>query len=188
MKRVLLVALAFALASCGSANAGPGPLTPTNVHGWGKDYPVGQVFTDGWEVLNLHGHQNAVIDSVRQVRGPNGDGLKMLGLLLADPSRQEGSVGPVASWPPRHFPHFTESAIVSTKTITPAKMGWELLIGYKVTKPGYLVRRGIVVNYHIGDQHYRYYDPAWMAICSAPKYVRTHTCPAPNPHNGKPGY
>ena len=182
MNRIrLAVALALASAATGcSASAAPGPLFPAHLHGFSVTVPVGHTYTDGMEVLELRGHQNAVIDSVRLVPGKNGDGIKLLGVQVASPARTIGGVQE-PGWPvhDRHIPPSTlrpaDGAIIK-----PGHRGWELLLGLKATRPGYLVRRGVIVKYHVGDQHYVWRDPAWGALCTWPRGAKP--CPAPSPH------
>lgn len=157
-------------------------MRPATRHGWSTYEPVGAAFTDGLEVLELRGHSDAVIDSVHLVPGKQGNGLKLIGVKLANPTRG-GNVQKMP-WPPRDR-HLTASAVVpaiGTK-ITPRShsgANWELLLGIKVTKPGYLVRRAVRVDYHIGSSHYTYVTPAWLSVCTARKY-RHDTCPPPPP-------
>lgn len=186
MNRIrLAVALALAFAATGCADAGPGPLAypHPNEHAWTTYEPVGATFTDGLEVLVLRGKRPAVIDKVKLLPGHNGDGLKLIGVRLAGPTR-DGNVQRMP-WPPRD-PDLVASSVGPAigRTIAPQSRGgaynWELLLGMKVTKPGYLVRRGIEVNYHIGDQHYSYVIHGWLAVCTKPWYrLHKNACPLP---------
>lgn len=182
MRRLLAVlALVPALAACSAASAGPGPMSPPRKHAWTTYQPVGHVFTDGLEVLYLHGKRSAVIDKVKLLPGHDGDGLKLVGVRFAGPTR-DGNVQ-LMPWPPRD-PDLVASSVGPAigRTIAPVTRGgafnWELLLGIKVTKPGYLVRRGIEVDYHIGDQHYSYVIPAWLAVCTQVRYSHRN-CPLP---------
>lgn len=146
-------------------------------HAWAVHVSVGHTFTDGFEVLNLGGKSKAVIDSVKVL--PADSGLKVVGVRLANPTRKDG-VQVTWNWPPRD-PHLEQSTIGPGlgATITPYshdKNTWELLVGIKVTRPGYLVRRELEVDYHIGDQHYSYVDPATVAVCTLRS---TADCPMP---------
>lgn len=177
---VIALALAFAATAC-SADAGPGPLAPPHPgeHAWTTYEPVGATFTDGMDVLSLRGKRSAVIDSVRMLPGKNGAGLKLLGVRLAGPNR--GTNYQKLPWPPR-APEMPASVVGPAvgATVTPQSRGWELLLGIKVTRPGYLARRGIEIDYHIGDQHYSYVDAAWLAVCTTPWYrVHKNACPPP---------
>ncbi len=179
---IVALALAFAATAC-SADAGPGPLAPTNAndgHAWTTYEPVGHTFTDAMEVLSLrHGARPGVIDSVKLLPGKNGAGLKLVGARLAGPAR--GMNYQKLPWPPR-APRIPASTVepAAGATITSHIRGWELLLGIKVTRPGYLARRGIEINYHIGDQHYSYIDPAWLAVCTKPWYSHhKNACPPP---------
>ena len=187
MKRTrLIVALALASAATAcSADAEPGPLAPPqpNEHAWTTYEPVGHTFTDAMEVLSLSGTRPAVLDSVKMLPGKNRAGLKLVGVRLAGPSRG-GNVQKMP-WPPRD-PELVASSVgpaIGT-TIAPASSGvgesWELLLGIKVTQPGYLVRRGIEVDYHVGDQHYSDVIPAWLAVCTQARYSHfKRDCPPP---------
>lgn len=179
MKRLLAtVALVPALAAC--STAGPGPLTPANEHAWATYEPVGRTFTDGMEVLELRrGTHPAVIDSVKLLPGKNGAGLRLVGVRLAGPHR--GTNYQKLPWPPRAPelpPSVVEPAVGAT--ITSQLGAWELLLGIKVTKPGYLARRGIEVDYHVGDQHYSYVIRGWLGVCTQARYSHfKRNCPPP---------
>lgn len=190
MKRLLAtVALVPALAAC--STAGPGPLAPPHPgeHAWTTYEPVGATFTDGMDVLSLRGTRSAVIDSVRMLPGKNGAGLKLLGVRLAGPRR--GTNYQKLPWPPRapELPASVVEPAVGT-TIAPESRGvgknWELLLGIKVTKPGYLARRGIEIDYDIGDRHYSYIDAAWLAVCTKPWYSHHKNACPPTKASGFP--
>lgn len=184
MKRTRLIvalAVAFAATAC-SADAGPGPLAPPQPgeHAWATYEPVGHTFTDGMEILELpRGSRPAVIDSVKLLPGKNGAGLKLVGVRLAGPSRNTNYQK--LPWPPR-APDLPASAVepADGATITSQIGAWELLLGIKVARPGYLARRGIEIDYHIGDQHYSYVIHGWLGVCTQAKYSHfKHNCPPP---------
>lgn len=61
-------------------------------------------------------------------------------------------------------------------TVTPAKQSWELLLGIKVTEPGYLVRDAVRIHCSAGGEDYTRTRPAQLAVCTSPTQVNGR-CP-----------
>ena len=57
---------------------------------------------------------------------------------------------------------------------------YELLLGIRATKEGYLVRRGLQVGYTVEGKEYSDFVPAILAICTSPDLEDEHGwCPLP---------
>jgi hypothetical protein len=163
--------------------AGAGPIEPVNRHVWAHSYPAGSTITDGLETITIRGREPAVLDSVKLV---GAHGLKIVGVKLAD-QRRGVLFTSARGWPPRvtALPEELRSQY-KPEAVVPAggarlKPGasppYELLIGMKVLHPGSVSRRGIVIRYHVGEEHYRYVDRAAVWICTSKKYERHGSCP-----------
>ncbi len=154
-----------------------GPLRMVPEGGYSHSLPVGAEFTDGFWVLRLDGDEPATIDDVR-IEASNG--LEQLGVMLAAPARPIASVQVDESWPPRHR-YLPKRVLVDAigAEITPARDGWELLIGMKAAARGYLQRDGVTVDYTVGDKAYTAYLPISVFICTDKKYEEDGVCPTP---------
>jgi hypothetical protein len=174
----LMAMLSLLLSGCGDRPLFDSwPLTKGPPHGWTTTMPVGSVFTDGLEVLQLGGHEPAVITSISLVGNA---GLQLVGASLATPERDVGSIQQLKGYPPRN-PHIPRIIPAVGATITPRAqdhIGWELLLGIKVTREGYLSRDGIVIEYSVAGRDYRTFEPAQLAVCTSSDYYRGHRdCP-----------
>jgi hypothetical protein len=153
-----------------------GPIGATNPHGWAVTRPVGTVFTDGLETFELNGDQPAVIKSVELI---GEDGLELVGFSLVRPER-ELTMQIMDGYPPRD-PELDQSLVIPGEgaTITPTKRTWELLLGIKVTEPGYLVRDAVRIHYTAGGEAYTRTRPAQLVVCTSPTQEINGRCPFP---------
>jgi hypothetical protein len=164
-------------------SSGPGLMSNPNDNewAWSTDAEVGETLTDGLEVLKLNGHRKAVIDSVKLVNAP---GLRLVGAQLAGADRSIGAIQYLVTWPPQRSPYFdgvklrpAEGATILPESRYPR--GYELLLGIKVTEPGFLQREGVAITYHIGEDQYREVRHGWLGVCTSPTFHKHGTCPAP---------
>ena len=185
--RVLFASLLLAatVGGCKAAHkpAG-GPLVAPAPHGFVMTQPVGFVFTDGVETLELGGDKPAVLKKVESV---GTDGLEVLGVSLVKPGRKVGTIQAIDGWPPRD-PYLRPSDVVTRgigATFTPSdqnKQGqsYELLVGMKVVKAGYLVRDGYRITYEVGGTTYQRFFPAQLVVCTSKSMEKGHQgCPIP---------
>lgn len=187
--RARLVPCAVALATaavtaCGSSKPG-GPLVAPPPHGFAMTQPVGFVFTDGVETLKLSGDQPAVLRNVEAV-GTNG--LKVVGIALVKPGRKVGTIQEIDGWPPKDR-YLRPGDLIRPgvgATFTPwshNKLGqsYELLVGMKVVKPGYLVRDGLRITYEVDGTTFQRYFPAQLAVCTSKELEKAPDgCPIPD--------
>lgn len=160
------------------------------LHAWATERHVGERFTDGMEVLSFRGEHEAMIDSVQLV---GAKGLRVVGVRLAGPERGIGSIQ-VMAWPPRD-PELETSSIMPAigVPLKPKKSGasYELLLGLEVTDEGsgYLVRKGVRVDYTVDGTHYSQYLPAALGVCTLETSVdpATGECPLPEGWTTFPG-
>ena len=170
----LAVAALAATAGCGSHTLPSGPIERSDPHGWEMgDFPVGSVVTDGGETVVIRGRQPAVLDDVQLV---GAQGLRLVGVKMTKTGQRGLVIMQVRGFPPRWdtLPpevrrQVDEQALGPAigATMQPkATPAYELYIGMRITRPGPVTRRGIRIDYHIGDQHYSYVDPASVRICT----------------------
>lgn len=128
----------------------------------------GSAFTDGLTVFSLHGDKKATVTAVRP--DPVA-GLELLGVQVADGTREIAAIQFTRSWPPVD-PDLPPSSIGELPAQTPLSAegadGLELLIGYRVTGRGRLVRKGVWVDYTAGGKDYSAYLPSGLAVCVGP--------------------
>lgn len=177
---VLAVATSGVLAGCFTADGGPIKASPP--HGWSTTQRVGATFGDGLEMLRLTGQQDAVIKSV-SITGD--DGLKLVDARLAGPDR-ETAVQRFPTWPPvGEYRRWVKPMVPAEgATITPDPAGWELLLGLKVTRPGYLVRDSVRVEYEVGGRTYVRDFGGQLVVCTSPDMEVNGECPFPKDGDG----
>ena len=127
---------------------------------------VGSVFTDGSNVLDVHGGQPVTIVSVDSVGGSS---LTFLGAKVASPERQYTTTTKFAGWPP-HGLKAKGVEDAAGKTITPTSKNWhqqpyELLLGYRVNADSLSTRTGVRVVYKVGDKTYQVTMPSLVTTC-----------------------
>ena len=175
---VVAAALGVAAFADTDSRTDGGPLRAPNPHGWSTSNSVGDVFTDGMEVLHLEGNREAVIEDVRLV---GDDGLELVGAKVAGQDRAIGFIQYNADFPPVNDPDLGDPVLIDAigATVTPYSGGWELLLGIKATKEGFLVREGVEIDYRVGGEEYTVFREAWLGVCTSPRYEVDGDCPLP---------
>jgi hypothetical protein len=144
---------------------------------WSSGMPsqVGKAFTDGLDVLSLPkgSDQTAVVESVEPV-GLD-PGISFLGARLGSPERAE-TWQVIRQWPPRGPAH---RMVPLSTPIDAAPKGWELYLGFQVTRPGYFVSDGWLVTYEVGGRTYRYQLPSQLVVCGRAVMPKDPHCPFP---------
>lgn len=158
-------AMSLAAFTYQQARPDPGPawVPPSNfssVH-----FEAGDTFTDGFGGFRHRGSGNAVITDVRM---DGGEGLELLGIKIADESRDMGAIQYIDSWPPTTDPDLPQESIKPLDTpVKPHPAGdVELLIGYRVVGEGKMVRMGYWVDYTVDGKEYSAYHPTGLAVCT----------------------
>ena len=158
-----------------------GPLDTPPPHAWAIGQPIGATFTDGLETLEFEGTEPAELVDVRLIGDPD---LELVGVALAGPDRTYGSIQLMEGFPPRHKD--LEPNVVINDGIghpmtaqTRHDIGWELLLGIRVSEPGRHVRTAIEVTYTAAGQTYVEQIPAAMAICASRDNHRPRDCAVP---------
>jgi hypothetical protein len=161
---------------CSDAPEEGGPLRGAPEHGYTLTVAPGETFTDGMEILVVHGDKPAVINSVELV---GARGMKVVGFAFVGPGRAE-----TGQWWPRYPPEgrgLQQRHVVpaSTKIAPHVTNGWELLLGIKVTKPGPLWREGIRYTYTVDGVQYAKTVPAQLKVCTSKDQEVDGWCPPP---------
>ncbi|WP_205473235.1 hypothetical protein [Nocardioides sp. SYSU D00038] len=61
----------------------------------------------------------------------------------------------------------------------PTGLGWELLVGMRVTEEGVLHRDSITIDYTVDDEAYSVTIPYQVTICTGPEFEVDGSCPVP---------
>lgn len=158
----------------------PGPLYRGGGHGSALDgYDVGDRFTYGVNVLTMprDTDDTAVVTDVKVV-GLD-PGLRYLGARLGSPERTE-TWQVVHRWPPRGPVHDVVPLSTPITSRSADGMGWELFLGFEVTKPGYWVSDGWEITYEVNGRTYRYVEPAEMVVCTPEALTKRGECLFPD--------
>lgn len=173
---VALAAVAMAVTGTGPQSAptisSDGPLRASTEHGIVAEGQTGSVFTDGFEVLQLGGAQEATIVKVESIGGS--ETFRHLGSQLAGPDRKIAASSYIKGFPPADdtLGELTqaEGAVIVPVAETRRSMGYELLVGYEIlddTQIGY--RAGLRITYRVGDEEFVWESPARMLYCPVPQ-------------------
>ncbi len=169
--------LLLVTASCLLLGRGPeqgGPLDPFPPHGMIITDPVGQRFTDGFEILSLEGSEPAKILSVTSVGGSKS--LRHVGTLIAGPRRRIDAIQKMPAFPPAAPAlgplHPVRGHRVMPRAQTREELGYELLLGYEVIASELAIRRGIEVRYQVGSTTYEQFLPARILYCPKPRTAK----------------
>ena len=128
-----------------------------------RDAPVGDRFTDGFEMLRIRSGNSIRVEKIETVGGS--PGLRQIGVLLAGDSRKFITITSAPDFPPRAR-HFGPLVRAAGRAIAARPRHWQLLIGYTVVRPGVWRRSGIRVTYrHRGGVHSAVL-PARLVVCT----------------------
>jgi hypothetical protein len=176
---VALCAGVLPLTACAGRD---GPLSTPSPHAWAIGRQLGATFTDGLETLEFGGSEPAELVSVRMVGDRQ---LELVGVGLAGPGRKYGSIQLMEGFPPRH-PDLDPDVVVSDAAghsmaaQTRSDIGWQLLLGIRVTEPGRHVRTGIEVTYTVAGETYVELIPAALAVCASRADTHPRGCALPD--------
>lgn len=177
LRRALAALCGLALVACSPHNANdtggePVLLVEPPPHGWSVAASSGQAFTDGFEVLLLDRDGAATIKSV----AIDGDAeIELVGALLALPEKRLiGAVQYDSNFPPRDpdlgpSASFVEAAGARLERRPAAtddqNIGYELLLGLRVSEQGRYTREAVVVTYESGGSTRQLRIPAELVVC-----------------------
>jgi hypothetical protein len=192
VRKVVATVCGLVLVGACSSAPGPGPIAAEHKTSWSPTVNVRRTWTDGWSVLTLTGHKAAVIDQITFLRGQNGAALRLVDAKIADGTRRHSSFQYDPHWPPRQ-PDIVPADSMEPAVGTRLQPGhhYELLLGIQATKHGYLVRRGIEIDYHVGSTKYVRVIDSWLGVCTSKQYWRTDDfgqpdCPRPKGFESAP--
>ena len=181
---VAAAGLSATVAARGGGTRAGGPLVAPAEHGFAMPKRVGAVFADGVETLELTGTKSAVLKKVEVV---GTDGLQVVGVSLVRPGRKVGTIQVVDGWPPKDpdlrpgdvVTHGIGARFTPTRS-NPLEQSYELLVGLRVAKAGYLVRDGLRVTYSVDGIDYQRYFPAQLVVCTSERHLLGDgSCPIP---------
>lgn len=145
----------------------------------GRPDPVGHRFTYGTDVLTMPpgSDDTAVIRKVEPLG--LGPGVRFLGSMLGSPDRRE-TWSEIDGWPPKdgqlHDPVPLDTPITSR---TADEMGWELYLGFQITRPGSYASDGWEVTYEVNGRTYRHVVPARVVVCTPEAPTQGRFCAHP---------
>lgn len=159
-----------------SAISTDGPTVRQNPTTYYPRFPVGTTFTDGLQKFVISGTRPATIEDVQAIGTTSG--MKFLGASVAGEDRRWAAIESMPSYPP------TQSSLGSIRpaagaVVRPGRVGAELLLGMKITKPGIQQRPGIRVIYSIAGQKYQVDYHATIVNC--PRGFSYKECEVPMP-------
>ncbi len=154
-----------------------GPLQQPGAHGQIVQFAAGTTFTDGFEVLDLRGDAPARLVSVTSVGAEQA--LQQVGVRVAGPDRNLAASSLMRGFPP------TERGLGTVRTLqqtllrprhqTRDRMGYELLVGYRVVDDTQVAaREKLVVRYRAAGQEHELVLPARLVYC--PPEMPSRTC------------
>jgi hypothetical protein len=161
----------------------PGPLAPPPGRvGSGGLFDVGERFSYGLLFLSNRGPEPAVILRVTLARVT--PGLELIGMysVPAESDHPLAHVGLVRAYPPdgesrkgQEWPGPTRP--VPGAVVPPGK-SQEVVMGFRMTRPGVGGFRGIVVDYRVGWRRFRAYFDDSVVACVPPSSFTLDTCPS----------
>jgi len=148
-----------------------GPLFWGLADSMGAGVRIGKPFTYGHVTVFTSGTHAAVLDDVRLWRPT--PGLRLLAKRADLPSRDapHGTLTRAPWYPPRGIRlHPLRGFVVPTNgyvdgTVRPER-GVNIVLGLEIAQPGRFSFHGIVVRYHVGDQHYELVVHQALQVCS----------------------
>jgi hypothetical protein len=163
---------AAVLSGCGGGHATnpdershDGPLVIGEPHWWWHEARQGDVFSDGLEILRIHGSELATIDAVTSHGGDNA--MTFLGARLGLPGRPDDFNQLMPGFPPVAVPKRYQTDAVGAR-LEPGK-GYMLILGYRVDDEDALDQRtSVTVDYTIGDTQFSADIPAGIYSCPPP--------------------
>ena len=163
-----LIASSVAVSGCWFQKSGEtdGPLHVFPEHGYVVKAREGRIFTDGFDVVRVDGDAAITIKSVNSVGGE--DTLGYLGARIAGPHREVGATQVMRGFPPS-APSLGRVVPAVGATLKPRSqsgvIGYELLLGYKITDNTLGGRATIKVVYESDGRTYESVIHARLVTC-----------------------
>ena len=150
-------------------SGGPVLVPPPNVYY--LPYNAGEVFTDGFQTVELADGARGTLRSVELI---GGEGLELLGVKVAGSARKYNAIQLSKGFPPKRaaFGPLREAAGAE---IPAGTLGLELLVGLKVTSDEFTVREGLRVHYTVDGTDYVADFPSSIVICP-PDQITMEEC------------
>lgn len=154
--------------------------TTTGIHA-----EVGEVVTFGGIVLDNHGNRPAVLESIR-IDPPLDPGMSLVEVKVAGKDRGIGMVGADRGFPPPGIR--AEAFRPLPGSIVPPRQedeewGVEVLMGFRLNKPGQFGFHHALVDYRIGEKRHRIRVNDGFVICGGPDYPRCDLDAFPGPED-----
>jgi hypothetical protein len=151
-----------------------GPVRTESDTTTGIQAEIGEIVTFGGIILDNFSNRPAVLESIR-FDPPLDSGMTLVDVKVAGRDRGIGMVGADRGFPPSGMP---ASAIQPLPgAIVPPEQGddrWgvEVLMAFKLNKPGQFGFHQAIVDYRIGDKRHRIRAEDGFVICGGPEYPR----------------
>ena len=174
-----LAALVVVLSACTSCGAEGGDGHPegdavrvAGEYGQVVSTSVGMRFTDASLPLYVRTDSPITLLSVESIGGSGS--AKFLGAKVADDSRVLGSFQTFDRWPPgvrelAIVPIDASGAVIPPRDETRKRIGYTLLLGYRVTHARFGVRTGVRLVYRQGTEVFEQTLPAHVVFCPQPQ-------------------
>jgi hypothetical protein len=138
---------------------------------------VGQVVTFGGIVLENFSSRAAVLENIR-IDPPLDSGVTLVDVKVAGKDRGIGMVGTDRVFPPSGMP--PEAVRPLPGAIVPPRQeddewGVEVLMAFKLNRPGQFGFHHALVDYRIGDKRHRIRVNDGFVLCGGPDYPRCDT-------------
>ena len=165
MAAAVLVSLALGGCTGCSARATSGPLYDTTVSTWFYEMgPVGARFSDGFQILQVHGREAVTVESVHVHGG--GQALDNVGAMIGLPGRPDDFNLNMKGFPP---------AAVPAKYRVPADGArlhpgdtYMLIVGYQVRDQVMDRQTGVSIDYNAGGHEYVLDIRSGLVTCPPP--------------------
>ena len=146
--------------------------TEPDAHGWSIAEQTGSIFTDGFETVEP---TDGPIIIEKVVAAGESDDVRLVGVKVAGPDREIGSVQFSDGFPPTSSDFGAVSFRDLPYTVN-AGQSAELLLGYQVVREGRWQRSEVEIQYRFRGTLYRQRFHAELVVCGSTKAVGRDRC------------
>lgn len=150
------------------------PLDGPSPNGFALSRPLGSVLSAGQLIIRNVGDKTLTVKSIQPIVGDKG--LTLLGVAIAGTSRPRALTQSVDVWPPDEaiFGRLQEATGAKIDAGTEeSSYGYEVLIGFRVDRPGRSSMKGVRVIYDEDGSEKSVVFPSTLSVCTD---VRADDC------------